>query len=122
MKKLAMVVLSAAMFVSCGPPSATAQCKELSTLTCKRLFECYTSDERMSTIFISVAGATETECISKLNANNCASISDTNPCSDSSKKYDPSKGAACIDDYRKASCETIKLGTVPQGNCTATCG
>jgi hypothetical protein len=122
MKNLAMVVAIAALFVSCGAPSATAQCKELSTLTCKRLFECYSSAEKMATGFIQVAGSTETECISKLNANNCASISDTNPCSDSSKKYDPSKGAACIDDFRKASCETIKLGTVPLGNCNATCG
>ncbi len=117
-----MMVAIGGLLVSCAPPSATAQCGELVTLQCKRLFECYTSDERMTTLFIALAGSTETECVSKLKANNCAKISDTNPCSDSSKKYDPNKGAACIDDTRKASCETVKLGTVPTGNCDATCG
>lgn len=121
MKKLAMVVMAAALFVSCGPPSPMAQCKENSTLQCKRVFECFDSATRASANFIAVYGATETECVSKVNSTDC-SFSETNPCSDSSKKWDANKATNCLDDVRKASCQTITGGTFTSGNCTSICG
>jgi hypothetical protein len=120
MKKLAMVVLTA-LFVSCGPPSPMAQCKETSTLQCKRVYECYDSATRASSPFIATYGATETECVSKLNSSSCT-FSESNPCSDSSKKWDAVKANNCLDDIRKTSCETVTLGTFSSGNCSGVCG
>ncbi len=120
MKKV-MWLVAAMSFVACGPPSPTAQCKEQSTLECKRSYECFTIDERKSPAFIAVAGSSEGECVSKLNANNCV-FAETNPCNDSSKKWDANKASACIEDYRKASCETVRLGTFSSNNCATVCG
>ena len=120
MKKLA-IGLAAALFVSCGPPSPLAQCKEASTLQCKRVYECYDSATRSSAPFIGMFGATEAECVSKLNSNTCTFV-DTNPCSDSSKKWDALKATNCLDDIRQASCQTVKGGTFSSGNCSSICG
>ena len=121
MKKLGLVGLAAALFVACGPPSPMAQCKEGSVLQCKRVNECYDAATKKDPAFIALFGATETECVSKLNSTECT-FSETNPCSDSSKKWDASKASACQEDIRKASCETIKGGTFTSGNCTGICG
>ena len=58
----------------------------------------------------------ERECRSKLESNQCAKVSDSQPCTDSSRKYDQGKASACIDDLKRASCETIRGGTFTSGN------
>ena len=101
--------------------SPTTACKEAAKITCQRVYECFTSQERQSQPFIAAFGASETECNTKLNSNNCSSVTDDKPCTDSTKKYYPDKAEACINDVKTSSCETIRQGTVPMGNCDAVC-
>lgn len=96
-------------------------CKDGADTTCKRVYECYTEQERAGANFIALYGSSETECRSKLESNQCAKVSDSQPCTDSSKKYDQGKASACIDDLKRASCETIRGGTFTSGNCSAVC-
>jgi hypothetical protein len=120
MWKMMMMGALAAMAMGCGA-SPTQLCKETVATSCKRAFECTTEQERAAPAFVAVFGASETECKSKGESNQCSKVNDSQPCADSSKKYDASKAAACIDDYKKASCETIRGGTFSSGNCTSVC-
>jgi hypothetical protein len=106
--------------LGCGS-SPTLLCKETVAVQCKRAFECTTPQEQQNAQFIAVFGASETECNSKLNSQQCARVSDSQPCTDSSKKYQPDKAQACITDYKNASCETIRGGTFSSDNCTLIC-
>jgi hypothetical protein len=117
-------ILAAAVFTlalaGCGE-SPTQLCKDSTATLCKRVFECYDSATKQDPTFIATFGASETECNSKWNANQCATVTDSNPCQDSSKKYDSAKAQACINDLKAASCATITGGTFSSANCDNTC-
>src|SRR5204862_49794 len=109
MKTMARICLLTALgglAIGCAP-SPTQLCKDTVSISCKRTFECFDANTKASAQFIAVFGSTETECNSKLNANNCSNVSDSQPCTDSSKKYSSAHAQACEDDLRNASCETI---------------
>jgi hypothetical protein len=119
MKKLIVVVAMAVGAVGCGL-SPTEGCKQIVAVECQRYFECVDATTKASAAFIAVLGTSETECNSKLGSN-CATVTDSKPCPDSSKKYDAQKAAACIQDYKAASCPTITGDTFTSGNCSNVC-
>jgi hypothetical protein len=119
MKKVLFASLLAFGLVGCASP--VAQCKESVKVSCQRIFECFDSATKSSAGFIAGFGATETECNTKQGSAACGSVTDEKPCSDSSKKYYPDKAAACITDFKAASCETIKGGTFTSANCDNSC-
>lgn len=123
MTKITMLWMGLALAAAsgCGTSSPVQLCKDSVATSCKRIFECFTDQERSNPNFIALFGATETECRSKGEANQCSKVSDSQPCADSSKKYDASKAVACVDDYKKASCETIRGGSFTSANCTSVC-
>lgn len=121
MKKPLFSVAVAVAATGCGL-SAPNACREFSKLSCQRVYECVDSATKSDPVFIAIYGASESECVTKLQSNSCATVTDQKPCEDSSKKYDGQKAAACIDDLRKASCETVRGGTFTSGNCDNTCG
>lgn len=106
--------------LGCGA-SPTQVCRDTVSLQCKRAFECTTPQEQATAQFVGIFGASETECNSKLSSQQCARVTDSQPCSDSSKKYQPDKAQACINDYKSASCETIRGGTFNSDNCNLVC-
>lgn len=118
MKKL-MAVACALSVVACGV-SPTQGCKDEVSTICGRYFECYDAATRKTAEFIAGFGTSQTECNSKLGSQ-CATVTDSKPCTDSSKKYDAQKAAACIVDYKAASCPTLTGGTFTSGNCDNIC-
>lgn len=120
MKKLFGLAVFGVIASSCGS-SPTAACKDQMTTVCQRVFECYDSATKSSANFVALFGTSQTECNSKLNSNNCATVTDSKPCQDSSKKYDGNKASLCIQDYKAASCPTITGGTFSSGNCDNIC-
>lgn len=120
MKKLFGLAVFGVIATGCGL-SPTAACKEEMNVICQRVFECYDAPTKAGANFIALFGTSQTECNSKLTSNNCATVTDSKPCQDSSKKYDGNKAAACIQDYKSASCPSVTGGTVPTGNCDNIC-
>lgn len=120
MKKLLFAAAMAVGMTGCGL-SAEAACKEFTKTTCARTFECFDSATKSSAAFVAIYGSSESECVTKLTSNACATVTNEKPCEDSSKKYDAQKAAACLDDLKKASCATLTGGTFSSGNCDNTC-
>lgn len=119
MKKVLFAGLLAFGLVGCASP--VAQCKDSVKVSCQRIFECFDSATKSSAGFVASFGATETECNTKQGSLSCANVTDEKPCTDSSKKYSSEKAAACINDFKSASCETIRGGTFASANCDNTC-
>ena len=74
-----------------------------------------TRTTKASADFIAAFGASQSECESKLKSNNCATVTNDNPCADSSTKYHSDKADACMNDVKAASCATITGGTFSFG-------
>lgn len=120
MKKLFLAGLAVMGLAACGA-SPKQLCGDMANTLCQRAFECADATTKASAGFIGVYGANESECKTKWNSTMCANVTDDKPCTDSSKKYNASKASACIDDYKKASCETLNGGTFTSGNCNSVC-
>jgi hypothetical protein len=105
----------------CGSTDPVQKCKDIQSTVCQRAYECFSETERRSQAFIGTFGASQNECVSKLQSVNCANVTRDKPCTDSSKTYYPDKADACNDDLKKASCETFRQGTFASGNCSKIC-
>ena len=90
-RALALVLSAAAL--GCGA-SPTQTCKDIVAIECKRAFECFSQQEQKDPQFIAAVGASESECNSKLTSTQCATITDGQPCTDSSKMYHGDKAQA----------------------------
>jgi len=121
MNKLLLAVLAAIGVAGCGGLSPVAFCNSFETEVCARVYECYDAPTRASAQFIAAYGASQSECESKLKSNNCATVTNDKPCTDSSTKYHSDKADACMSDIRAASCATITGGTFSSGNCDNIC-
>jgi hypothetical protein len=105
----------------CGGISPVSFCSDFETEVCARVYECYDATTRASANFIAAYGASQSECTTKLKSNNCATVTNDKPCTDSSMKYHSDKASACENDLKSASCATITQGNFTSGNCDAIC-
>ncbi len=122
MQKLILVVCAAAgLAAGCGGTSPVTFCNNFEVEVCARVYECYDAATRATAAFEASYGASQSECESKLKSNNCATVTNDHPCTDSSTKYHPDKADACEADLKAASCATITQGNFTSGNCNAVC-
>ena len=121
MRKLLLLAGVAVMGSGATCVSPKKQCEDLANVMCARSFECFSAVIKSSKEFVAQFGASESECKAKWDSVWCANVTDDRPCADSSKKYNSSKATACVDDWEKASCQTVTGGSFASGNCSSFC-
>ena len=125
MRTLSLViclVVGGLVAAGCGGRSPTSFCAAYEEEVCARAYECYDVQTKGTTAFIMQFGANQSECNSKLKSNNCATVTDSMPCSNVAAKYHSDKADACLSDLKAASCVTFTTpGAFTSGNCDNIC-
>jgi|SRR3954471_15285934 len=116
MKPLVLVVVAAAAFAGCGSGTTpVSYCNDLQAELCARVFDCTDPPPPEPTLFgTSVAG-----CAAMLEAKNCATASNTQPCP-VGQAFHADKADACVADLKGVSCSTFNAG-FNSDDCMAVC-
>jgi hypothetical protein len=117
MKRIIIGGLAALALSACGT-SPQQLCKDMITASCNKIYTCNTGATLDA--IKGIYGATEADCVTKLGATSCDTVTDSKPCSDTSKTYDASKASACVADYKAETCDQVVAGTTPT-SCSQVC-
>ena len=97
---------------ACGA-NPEEQCKQAATVSCRRLYECWTTDEDRARLGL---GKSADECTKNAQAR-CTPPSALGP---PAKNWDAAAADACITQYAALTCSALKAGATPPG-CSNTC-
>ena len=97
---------------ACGA-NPEEQCKQAATASCRKLFECWTSDMDRERLGL---GKSADEC-TKNAQTRCAPVSALCP---PAKNWDAAAADACIAGHQALACSALKAGMVPP-TCAVVC-
>jgi len=116
MKQLLAVVVVVAACVGCGSGTTpVSYCNDFQSEICVRVFECTDPPPPDPTFY----GTSVAACQAMLKTMNCATASNTNPCS-LGDSFHADKADACVADLKAASCAAFNAG-FNSDNCAAVC-
>jgi hypothetical protein len=99
--------VSAGLAAGCGGIAPAAFCNEFQVEICSRVFECYTPDEQASDNFQATYGASQADCVNKLEAAAACATANAQPCATPGQSFHSDKAESCEKDLKAASCDAI---------------
>ena len=104
----ALVVLA-----GCGGASPVDQCKEAAATSCKKLFECWTTEADRTRLML---GASAEACTKTAQAR-CEPPA---VLCEKPKVWDAAAASACVTEFAALTCTALRAGTTPS-SCSNTC-